>query len=160
MKSQMRKRLLPRAVLVAIVLLALPAAADAPPDQYERFDQDSDTIKDAFTKLEWDRQSVLPNVSLGVDAGCSALTSLGNIGRLPSMKELLTILDEEPHNEYEFGMYVSKMIDPGAFPDTPVAMPYWSSTPAGPGKVWVLSFQTGLMEPMSTALKANARCVR
>jgi len=158
----MKRKLLPRAILVAI-LLALPAAADAPRDQYDRFDQDSTTIKDAWTKLEWDRRSVA-KVGFGVDANCSIVPSLsvGPVkGRLPTIKELLTILDEEPHPEYEFGANVSKMIDQVAFAGTPVDAPYWSSTPAGAGKVWVLSFADGTMEAMSTtATMANARCVR
>ena len=80
------------------------------------------------------------------------------------MKELLTIVDEEPHEEYESGVVVTKMIDADAFADTPVNLPYWTSTPAGPGKVWVVNFSNGLMEPRSTVpadnQKANARCVR
>jgi hypothetical protein len=158
----MKRKLLPRAILVAI-LLALPAAADAPRDQYARFDGDSPTIMDTFTKLEWDRRSVLRNIPLGVDAGCSLLTSLdggpGIRGRLPTVKELLTILDEEPHFEYE-GTNVSKMIDALAFADTPVDLPYWTSTPAGAGTVWVVNFSTGVMEARATTLMANARCVR
>jgi len=156
----MKRKLLPRAVLAAIVLLALPAAADAPRDQYEQFDTDSLLIIDYFTRLEWDRRSVEKN-KLFANTNCSVKPSLGFAGRLPSVKDLLTILDEEPHEEYESGVVVTKMIDADAFADTPVDLPYWTSTPAGPGKVWVVSFSTGLMEPRSTTTEmANARCVR
>lgn len=156
------RRFLPRAVL-AVVLLALPAAADAPRDQYDRFDGDSVTIKDAFTKLEWDRHGVLENVTYGAaEGGCPFLPSLENVGRLPTIKELLTLLDEEPHPEYEFGKLVDKHLDGTAFFEAPVNQPYWSSTPAEPGKVWGLSFATGLMQQLPTdpSTKANARCVR
>lgn len=158
----MKRKLLPRAVLAAI-LLAIPAAADAPRDQYDRFDGDSVTIKDAFTKLEWDRRAIVAKVDFGsAGSGCSFLGSLENTGRLPSIKELLTILDEEPHDEYEFGKLVTKHIDAVAFPSTPVDRPYWSSTPGAAGKVWVLSFATGRMEQLDTAAPttAHARCVR
>ena len=127
---RMKRKLLPRAILAAI-LLALPAAADAPQDQYERFDGDSVTIKDTFTKLEWDRKAVFKSDYDGAAGNCALLTSLQSSGRLPSVKELLTIVDEEPHQEYEFGMLVPKMIDALAFADTPVDLPYWTSTPAG-----------------------------
>jgi len=156
----MNRNFLPRAVLAAI-LLALPAAADAPrnPPQYAQFDSDSVTIVDNFTHLEWDRRAIVRAQSYSLtDAGCGF--SLGNTGRLPSIKELLTILDEEPHNEYEFGKVVPKMIDALAFADTPVDLPYWSSTPAGAGMHWTLSFRTGLMQALPDGSAALGRCVR
>jgi hypothetical protein len=159
----MKRTFLPRAVLAAI-LLALPAAADAPrnPPQYAQFDSDSITIQDNFTGLEWDRRAILKNQTYGfADSGCSFLNPPA---RLPSVKELLTILDEEPHVEYELGKYVPKMIDQLAFAGTPVDLPYWSSSPApGTDMVWTLSFRTGLMQPMSSKdamAKGHARCVR
>jgi uncharacterized protein DUF1566 len=156
----MKRKLLPRAVLVAI-LLALPAAADAPQDQYARFDGDSVTIMDTFTKLEWDRKGVGKFDYDGAAANCGFLMSLPS-GRLPSVKELLTILDEEPHQEYEFGMLVPKMVDAQAFPDTPVDLPYWTSTPAGSAAdtFWTLSFKTGLMTAQPKTAQGYARCVR
>jgi hypothetical protein len=159
----MKRKLLPRAVLAAI-LLALPAAADAPrnPPQYAQFDSDTPTIKDNFTLLEWDRRAIVKNVSFPLaESGCSFLASLESSGRLPTVKELLTILDEEPHNEYEFGKVVPKMIDALAFADTPVDLPYWSSTPApGTDMYWTLSFRTGLMQALPKTGAAHARCVR
>jgi hypothetical protein len=158
-----KRKLLPRVVLGAL-LLALPAAADAPtmPPQYAQFDADSATIKDNFTRLEWDRRAIVQNVTYAVgESGCSFLATLQSTGRLPSIKELLTILDEEPHTEYEFSALVAKMIDAPAFADTPVDLPYWSSTPApGVDRYWTLSFKTGLMEARLKTDKAHARCVR
>ena len=154
--------LLPRALLAAMVLVALPSAADAPrdPPQYDRFDGDSTIIKDLRTRVEWDRRAILEKKNLAeADLYCSALPSLPS-GRLPSIKELLTILDEEPHNEYEFGKLVPKMIDALAFADTPVDLPYWSSSPTGTGSYWALSFKTGLMVPLADTAQANARCIR
>jgi hypothetical protein len=157
---KMKRKLLPRAILAAI-LLALPAAADAPQDQYERFDGDSVTIKDTFTKLEWDRKAVFKSDYDGAAGNCALIGSLQSSGRLPSVKELLTILDEEPHQEYEFGMLVSKMIDALAFASTPVDLPYWTSTPApGTDMFWTLSFKTGLMVAQPKTAQGNARCVR
>ena len=167
----MKKRnALPRLVLGAI-LLALPAAADAPrnPPQYAQFLTDTPIITDNFTKLDWDRRSILSGVGRstsygGAGAVCPSIFKSGAPGRLPSLKELLTILDEEPHNEYESGEIVPKMIDQLAFADTPVDLPYWTSTPAGApgsGMVWTLSFRTGAMEARSkTSGLAHVRCVR
>jgi hypothetical protein len=157
----MKRKLLPRAVLALVLLVVVPAAADAPQDQYERFDGDSLTIKDTFTKLEWDRKGVFKSDHSGATGNCGLLTSLQSSGRLPTVKELLTILDEEPHQEYEFGKVVPKMIDALAFPDTPVDAPYWSSTPApGIDMFWTVSFTNGLMAAQAKTAQANARCVR
>ena len=155
----MRKRILPRALLAAI-LLALPAAADAPrnPPQYDRFDADSVTISDAFTGLLWDRKSVIRGVTFDL-ADCSFVTSLP-LGRLPTVKELLTLVDEDPHLEYEAGANVMKMIDQPAFDKTPVDLPYWTSTPAPGGMFWPVSFATGVAAPRDKTLKGNARCVQ
>lgn len=150
------------AVLAGIVLFVVPAAADAPKEQYERFDGDSTTIRDFYTKLEWDRRGVLGNVTFaGATGGCPTVASLENVGRLPTVKELLTIIDEQPHQEYEFGKLVPKSIDALAFADTPADLPFWTSTPApGTDMFWTVSFQTGKMEPRERSTKANARCVR
>ena len=165
----MKKRnALPRLVLGAI-LLALPAAADAPrnPPQYAQFLADTSTITDNFTKLQWERRPMVSDPAAIWSQGnlrCPSLTALfkapGGLGRLPTLKELLTLLDEEPHNEYEFGAVVPKMIDQLAFAGTPVDLPYWSSTPAGSGMYWALSFKTGLMMALPEASGANVRCVR
>ncbi len=149
--------------VLATALVAFPASADAPPDQYERFDGDSQSIKDNFTRLEWGRRSVYANVSFGAaQADCEFAFSFGPVGRLPTLKELLTIFDEEPHTEYEFGALVVKHIDAVAFADTPATLPYWSSTPVTSETVWALSFANGRMEPVATGAggRGNARCVR
>lgn len=160
----MKRKFLPRAVLAAI-LLALPAAADAPrnPPQYAPFDSDSTHITDNFTGLDWDRRAIIKGQPYTfADSGCSFLVPPA---RLPTVKELLTILDEEPHREYVGGAVVEKMIDQLAFSGTPVDLPYWSSTAIAPGSdlVWTLSFATGEMKAKSrsnAAEMAHARCVR
>ena len=65
----MKRKLLSRAVLVAI-LLALPAAADAPrnPPQYAQFDSDSDHITDNFTGLDWDRRAIVRNSASSISS--------------------------------------------------------------------------------------------
>ena len=157
-----KRKLLPRAVLALVLLVVVPAAADAPQDQYARFDGDSATIVDTFTKLEWDRKGVFKTTQDLAAFNCGQLASLQMSGRLPTVKELLTILDEEPHQEYEFGKVVPKMIDALAFPDTPVDASYWSSTqvPGTTDTFWTVSFATGLMTAQAKTAQGNARCVR
>lgn len=161
MKQRTGPKLLPRLVL-AVILLGVPALADAPKNQYDQFDQDSGTIKDTFTKLEWDRRAIFKSDYGGASGNCALLTSLQASGRLPSVKELLTIVDEDPHLEYEFGKNVPKMIDGLAFADAPVDLAYWTSTPASPtgDTLWTVSFKTGLMAPQLKTAVAYARCVR
>ena len=154
-----KARLLPRAVFAALVFFVVPAVADAPRGQYERFDSKSVTIKDTFTKLEWDRRSIVKSAQDLAGGACNGRPANPKY-RLPTVKELLTILDEEPHLEYEFGKEVSKVIDQLAFPDTPVDLPYWTSSPAAGGQFWTLSFANGLMEPRPIGDALYVRCVR
>lgn len=149
-------RLLTR-VVFGVVLVAAPALADAPADQYEQFDRDALTIKDVFTRLEWERR---PGTTKGI-FGAAQLYCEARGMRLPSVKELFTIVDEEPHDEYEFGEVVSKMIDASAFPDTPVDAVYWSITAsATPGEMLGVSFRDGMLGSLPKGGQAYTRCVR
>jgi hypothetical protein len=147
---------------LAAALVTVPAIADAPQDQYEPFDRDTAAIKDAFTHLEWERRPLSTPIGyVSATTRCESGTVFAN-GRLPTVKELLTILDEEPHSEYESGAIVAKMIDALAFPDTPVSKPYLSTTPVDATHVWGLDFKDGKMVALDkTDLSAGlVRCVR
>jgi hypothetical protein len=157
-----------RACLV-FMLVALPAVArppHAPDDQYEGFDKDDVLIIDKQTKLSWERNIRLTPVAFtAADNYCTIQWSPGG-GRLPTIKELLTIFDELPHVEYN-GQNVNVYIDEDAFgaSRTPISAPYWSSTPvineSGPtGEVWTLDFGTGRMEKRLKSATAFSRCVK
>ena len=101
--SMTRLRLTLRVALVAVAV-ALPVSADAPiggsDQQYENFDSGNKVIIDRFTKLAWDRPSDPYPAPTSFDAAkayCETQRSM----RLPSLKELLTLVDEEPHDEYD-----------------------------------------------------------
>jgi hypothetical protein len=148
-----------------VFVVALPATADAPqnPPQYAQFDRDSAEITDNFTQLVWDRRRIQKLAQGATNLYCSS-TVFPGAGRAPTVKELLTLVDEEPHQEYDTSQpparLVLKAIDPSAFPDTPVDAPYWTSTPAGPGKFWAVDFSTGKTVALDAGGAANIRCVR
>lgn len=158
------KRSLRTLLFASLVLASAPVLADAPVGHYEPFVRDTPTIRDSFTLLEWDRFAPRTKKLFGsANASCGAPFN----GRLPTVKELLTLVDEQPHKEYEFGATVEKAIDGtggGAFGSyTSVDAPYWTSTPTDvAGERWGVSFKDGTM----VRLKENdttgfyVRCVK
>lgn len=159
-----------------VVLLASVARADAPSNQYELFNENNVFIQDHFTGLMWERYpqgwpaGILLTFTDAV-AHCNQLSLDGYTGwRLPSYKELMTLVDEAPHVEYEDGILVTKWIDGNAFPQAAVGTPYWTSSvfPASGGasgfdNIYALSFFTGVPAEQDTTLPSStllARCVR
>ncbi len=122
------------------VAIALPVSADAPIDQYEGFVSGNTTITDHYTRLVWERPGTYPAAMKFTDAKahCSALGAF----RLPSMKELLTIVDETPHDEYEVDHAVPHFIDQSAFRSTP-AEAFWTSSMKDSNNAWTVDFGTG-----------------
>ena len=148
------KRLPTLAGAFVAALLATAVRADAPPDQYAPFDQATPTITDRFTHLQWDRY-----VSSAVTyAQASVLCQPPR--RLPTVKELLTLVDEVPHLEYDdaSGTLVPKAIDANAFPQTPAAL-FWTSTTAGP-QVFLVDFGSGETGIFGAGNTAYYRCVQ
>ena len=145
------------ALLVATPALARPP--HAPEDQYASFIESTPLIVDEKTKLTWERFiPSTPETWESADAYCRLTFG----GRLPTVKELLTLFDEEPHEEY-FGQLVTVHIDPDAFGlRTPVDKPYWTSTPANAqaSQVWALDFGNGAMTPTAKAEELHRRCVK
>jgi hypothetical protein len=151
----------------ALVLFALPVAANAPPQQYARYTKASAEIQDDQTKLAWERFNTRTKKQLaGARLQCNAF---GSGARIPTVKELLTIVDEEPHTDYEFGALVQRTIDPSAFgSNTAIDAPYWTSTPTGnanananASEFWGVSFADGTMKRLNAnSDAAYVRCVR
>lgn len=164
------KRALEILAFASLALFTLPVAADAPvgptPDnptrlaQYEAFDKYASEINDNYTKLTWERFATRQLRTYA--AAETACTSNFAGGRLPTVKELLTIVDEDPHQQYEFGKTVYKAIDAQAFgPNTGVDKPYFTSTPTGTtDEVWGISFADGTMVRLKKTDQAYARCVK
>jgi hypothetical protein len=151
----MRLRPALRAVVVGIVV-ALPVSADAPPGQYDKFYSADRRIRDLKAGLVWER-SVSPAPVEFANATCPA----GR--RLPTLKELLTLVDEDPHLEYDGTLLknVPKMIDTAAFgKETPVDYPYWTSSRGDIAKIWTVDFGTGETDLTRDTDRRYVRCVQ
>jgi hypothetical protein len=156
-----------RATLSATALAAVVslARADAPPDQYVLFNSGSLTIADQYTNLVWQRTVPMTQYDFWHAATyCQGLSLDGfSNWRVPSYKELLTLVDENPHFEYEYGSLVPHAIDPNAFPATPVGSPYWTSSmyPADTtrGSAYAVDFGTGTGRQEDLKVPLDVRCV-
>jgi hypothetical protein len=129
------------------------AEVHAPPSS--RYDIQTETVCDLGTGLVWQRST--PDRTFGLDdarAYCTGLTLAGQQDwRLPSMTELLTLIDE--------GATAAPMIDTTAFPSTP-GEAFWTFTDFGgaSGMAWQVYFDRGNgLYGLSTA-QFRARCVR
>jgi Protein of unknown function (DUF1566) len=116
----MRRNSLPRCFAFVAVLLGIiwadPSQANAPTDQYVI---SNGTVFDTKSQLTWEQE---PTVGLSTFNEammyCKNLPLTGGNWRLPSMKELQTIIDET---------HIDPSIDEIAFPQTPLDL-YWSSS--------------------------------
>ena len=81
--------------------------------------------------------------------------------RLPTVKELLTLVDETPHDEADGqGKVAPHAIDRNAFPATPVDVPYVTAQ-ATTGQLWLVDLRDGhvdVVAPSSTG-PYRVRCV-
>jgi hypothetical protein len=134
------------------VIVAAPARADAPAGRYSI--AAPGTVLDKRTGLTW-QQGVDAKLYAWADAQafCAALTLQGGGWRVPSMKELQTLLDVRLQ---------SPAIDPTFFPDTPVES-FWSSSlwVGDPTFAWHVYFSLGYARykfTLDTPLRV--RCVR
>ena len=165
-----RRRLRAMLAASAVVVLGTLARADAPGDQYNLFNLNSDAIQDLKTGLVWQRY---PLAGLSFDDAATqcaqlSLDTLTTGWRVPSGKELLTLVDESPHVEYEGGVLVQKWIDGNAFLG-PLASPvlayagYWTSSayPVGPpyGYAYTVDFSNGVAQQQPMTTMQYVRCV-
>lgn len=155
MRSQHLMRTAPFA---AIVLAAALAEANAPGDQYAVFNAAQTFIIDNKTSLEWQRFVSSQKVDHGTAQ--TACTNAGINYRLPTVRELLTLVDEDPDYTWDpdAQMQVPTHIDPNAFPGTPSDV-FWTMSPGpiGIGSFKVVDFASGETSSLTSA--AYVRCV-
>ncbi|MFD7770422.1 DUF1566 domain-containing protein [Streptomyces sp. NPDC059787] len=109
-------------------------------------------VTDLATGLTWQRATAPGTMSAtGADDYCSALSLGGRTWRLPTSKELATLVDDGR---------VTPAIDLEAFPDTPRTGAYWSSSVFAPDRSqrWFLSYNDGITSHRPLA-GAYVRCV-
>jgi len=151
-------RVVTKRVALGAALLLLPGLvrADAPPDQYDPYLSTQPEIVDAKTRLVWERAvSATPRRLNQINCATGY--------RLPSVRELATLVDNEPAIVYDqAGAAQFVYIDTSAFPSTPRA-DFWTSTATPEGKVFVVNFGSGvisLADPAMPTATAHVRCVK
>ncbi len=145
---------------LALLMLAGGVHASAPLDQYAFFGPEDDVIRDLHTDLVWQRDVVGPFTHDNAVSECQH-----GEWRLPTVKELLTIVDEETYGAYENGMIVYRPIDRNAFPATPRDK-FWTSScldVSSEKHCWVVNFADGSTSKESAEAVTSSffvRCVR
>jgi hypothetical protein len=141
---------------------ALLASANAPPDQYLLFGPQDTEIHDYYTNLTWERSPLTPDASVAYMDHAAAVTNCNDLGkRLPSYRELLTLVDEDGHPEWDpsKGTSTLRYIDPNAFPGTP-ADNFWSMSPGQKTSTYkVVDFGSGETSDLDQTSSAYVRCV-
>jgi hypothetical protein len=151
-----RRRLARAAVgAVGLVVLASVARADAPSDQYNLFNLNSVVIQDLQTSLVWQRYASTTPMLFGDAATYCATLSLDTYAtgwRVPSYKELMTLVNEVPDVEYDNGQVKQEWIDGNAFPFTDVDAEYWTSSmyPVQSGYAYAVNFRNGVPDAQDT----------
>jgi formylglycine-generating enzyme required for sulfatase activity len=143
------RHLLGAFAVVAVVLTA-SAEATAPAGRYTTT---GGTVFDTKTKLTW--QQTAPAATYTWAAAthyCQSLSLAGTGWRLPTSKELQTIVD--------YSQSIPS-IDPTAFPATPAEY-FWSSSPLAdsPANAWYVNFSYGDTDHNPVAVANFVRCVR
>jgi len=114
-----------------------------------------EVVVDGRTGLLWERETHTDMITwLDALDACESFVFLGyDDWRLPSIKELSTLVDEQREGP---------AIDPDAFPNA-IAVEYWSSSPSrvAVGEAWTVHFDTGRNARKPTATtNLPVRCVR
>ena len=136
---------------IALALLARLGHADAPPGHYTLT---TGYVLDNKTGLTWQRVPAAPASNAAEAASyCSALV-LANLSdwRLPSMKELQTILDDSRYDP---------MVDSTAFPAISKDDMFWSSS-AHPvaNNMWLVQMNNGSTPGDESTAVHQVLCVR
>jgi len=118
-----------------------------------RFTVDGELVEDTATHLQWQREASSVAADWNTAAqSCASLTLSGDGWRLPTLKELHTLVDETR---------VLPAIDSATLPTGPTGFYWTSSQPKGFGDLaWTVGFERGLDVFRNTNTTAMSRCVR
>jgi hypothetical protein len=140
--------------LAAIVgpMVAIAGRASAPAGRYRIA---NGTVYDTKTRLTW-QQSISASTYVQADAAsyCAMLSLNGGTWRLPTGKELITLVDVSV-------VYPGPTLDSKTFPGTPADY-FWSSTPFEgiPDNAWAISFNYGGPDGYYVSAPHYVRCVQ
>jgi hypothetical protein len=131
-------------------LLVSQVAADAPAGHFEI---DGEVVNDTKTKLTWQSKPSEQRLSAAAAASyCSKLNVHGSGWRLPSIKELHTLVDETR---------TLPAIDVGVFPGTPPTFFWTASRVASFNQyLWAVNFSEGTDAWFTEETLYFVRCVR
>ena len=98
-----------------------------------------------------------------MDQASAAASCKSSGERLPTYRELLTIVDEDPHDEWDpvQQQATPRYIDPDAFPGTP-PVTFWTMSPGAgnnQNKFKVVDFSDGSTTELGASNTAHYRCV-
>jgi hypothetical protein len=145
---------------VAVLMLVSLVQAKAPQDQYESFDGSNPYVTDRYTHLTWERA---PRGGFKGVVYIDANTQCPSGFRLPSFKELLSIIDEVQHKEQFGGDPRTLSIDGAAFGgDYADDGEFWTSTLGPDASRFVIEMGTGKSRKVipSVSVTAKFRCVK
>lgn len=145
--------------VVVALTLSVAARADAPVDQYDTFLPASTTITDHYTTLTWTRAAVGGPVTPNAAPAVCNTVALPGKWRLPTVRELLTLVDEQPHLEHDDAGDTQRFIDPNAFLGTPPAR-FIAASPDVLNAVWFVDFGDGTAGVTTNGGSYWVRCVR
>jgi hypothetical protein len=139
-------------VLCVILLATLGVRADAPPQHYT---VQAGTVRDNSTKLTWQQASDATKRSWSDAAAYCTQLQLDGMGwRVPTLKELLTLVDP--------ARTTAPVIDSKVFPGAP-ADTFWSanSYASDVNYAWTIDFRFGnSAKDHAKSASAYVRCVR
>lgn len=155
----LKRTLLSIAGVGSVLTFALVARGHAPPDQYDTFGSQAVFIDDPHTHLTWQR---IIDATPTTQATAAQLCAAGS-QRLPTYRELLTLVDEDPHDEWDpdSGTPTRRYIDPDAFPGTPPTT-FWTMSQGAKNKgntFKVVDFGSGMSSDVPSSLVTYYRCV-
>ncbi len=142
-------KMAPHCLLVAaLALLSLPGRADAPEGH---FVASSGVVTDTRTILQWAQdEDQTEHTWEDAIAHCGALSLEGDDWRLPTVKELQTIVDHDLSRPSSDPLFIG------------LELQYWSVTESWgqSGSAWAVDFNVGAAYADDKSLMKRARCVR
>lgn len=154
MNTKLNVKIFVTAALGGLIFQSADLRADAPLGHYTTANA---TVRDTKTGLTW-QQTTAGGQTYTWDAANSLCSGLGSGWRLPTAKELLTLVDVQAYHAEA----TTTVIDTVAFPSTWVDVAWWSSTTqaTSSSSAWAVDFSYGALYGSVKTAELHARCVK